>query len=113
MIIPFAALLVFSHFSLHASRDQALSIHTLDLNKTWLRGLKRTGACTEHLTAGVCESHKVDVGGIQAFRCSWKASIPAGDNPAVPAQCHMAQGCQVDMEAGSCGLTNSTGPSGP
>lgn len=66
-------------------------------------GLKRTSTCTEHLTAGICESHKVDVG-IQAFRCSWKASVPAGDNPAVPAE------CQVDMEAGSCGLTNSTGP---
>ena len=25
-------------------------------------GLKRTSTCTEHLTAGICESHKVDVG---------------------------------------------------
>ena len=74
-------------------------------------GLKKTSTCTEHLTAGICESHKVDVGapgffrnpqatlqanccatpGIQAFRCSWKASIPAGDQPAVPAECVMTE----------------------
>ena len=29
--------------------------------------------------------------GIQAFRCSWKASVPAGDNPAVPAECALDQ----------------------
>ena len=28
---------------------------------------------------------------IQAFRCSWKASVPAGDNPAVPAECALDQ----------------------
>mmetsp|Transcript_73533 Transcript_73533/g.90240 ORF Transcript_73533/g.90240 Transcript_73533/m.90240 type:complete len:131 (+) Transcript_73533:61-453(+) len=80
------------------SEDQILGASQADCT-----GLKKTTTCTEHLTAGICESHKVDAG-VQAFRCSWKASIPAGDEPAVPGQ------CQVDMEAGSCGLTNSTGP---
>ena len=83
--------------------DVAGSEKTLVASYADCTGLKKTSTCTEHLTAGICESHKVDVG-IQAFRCSWKTSIPAGDQPAVPAE------CQVDMEAGSCGLTNSTGP---
>ena len=30
-------------------------------------GLKKTSTCTEHLTAGICESHKVDVGEWVAF----------------------------------------------
>ncbi|CAE7689736.1 unnamed protein product [Symbiodinium sp. CCMP2592] len=66
-------------------------------------GLLMAFSCDEHKTAAVCESHKVNSGS-DAFRCSWKPSVPAGDNPAVPANCF------VDLAAGSCGITNSTGP---
>ncbi|CAE7185391.1 unnamed protein product [Symbiodinium necroappetens] len=65
-------------------------------------GLLMAFSCDEHKTAAVCESHKVNSGS-DAFRCSWKPSVPAGDNPAVPANCF------VDLAAGSCGITNSTG----
>ncbi|CAE7611834.1 unnamed protein product [Symbiodinium natans] len=61
-----------------------------------------TATCDDHKTAAICESHKVNSGS-DAFRCSWKPSVPAGDNPAVPANCF------VDLAAGSCGITNSTG----
>mmetsp|Transcript_21235 Transcript_21235/g.39948 ORF Transcript_21235/g.39948 Transcript_21235/m.39948 type:complete len:136 (-) Transcript_21235:198-605(-) len=67
-------------------------------------GLMMTSTCDEYKTAAECESRKVNSGS-DAFRCSWKPSVPAGDNPGVPANCY------VDMAAGSCGITNSTGPS--
>eukprot|EP00931_Biecheleriopsis_adriatica_P063263 TRINITY_DN38270_c0_g1_i1.p1 TRINITY_DN38270_c0_g1~~TRINITY_DN38270_c0_g1_i1.p1 ORF type:complete len:137 (-),score=21.88 TRINITY_DN38270_c0_g1_i1:2-412(-) len=66
-------------------------------------GLLRSNTCSEHGTAAVCESHKTRDGG-DVFRCSWKPSVPAGDEAAVPGDCY------IDASAKPCGLTDGVGP---
>mmetsp|Transcript_77102 Transcript_77102/g.184697 ORF Transcript_77102/g.184697 Transcript_77102/m.184697 type:complete len:132 (+) Transcript_77102:66-461(+) len=86
-----------------AGRDEAGAEENLIDARADCTGLKMAASCDEHRTAGVCESHKVNSGS-DAFRCSWKQSVPAGDKPAIAAECF------VDTDSGSCGKTNSTGP---